>query len=52
MAVKKESRARGRPVTKTMPGKIPDTPENIAKAMFRTGPKREGEWRYMKKNTV
>ena len=35
---------RGRPIEKP----IPDTPENIAKAMFRVGKKKEGEWRYLK----
>lgn len=29
-------RKRGRP-RKKMPERIPDTPENVAKAMFRTG---------------
>lgn len=45
----KEKRKRGRPVVRKMPDKIDDTPENIAKAMFRVGKKREGEWRYQKR---
>ena len=28
---------------------IPDTPENIAKAILSTPPKREEEWDYLKK---
>ena len=43
---------RGRPVTKTMPERIPDTQEIVAKALFRVGKKEEGEWRYLKKKTV
>ena len=43
---------RGRPVTKPMPERIPDTPENVAKALFRVGKKEEGEWRYLKKKTA
>ena len=49
---KEEKRKRGRPVVRTMPDKIDDTPENIAGAMFRVKPKREDEWRYLKKKTA
>ena len=42
---------RGRPVEKPMPERIPDSPENIAKAMFRVGSKREDEWRYLNKKS-
>ena len=48
MPAKKELK-RGRPVEKPMPERIPDTPENIARAMFRVGKKQESEWR--KKST-
>ena len=39
---------RGRPVTNTMPELIPDTPENIARALLTTRPKKEDEWDYLK----
>ena len=39
---------RGRPVTNTMPEPIPDTPENIARAILTTPPKGEDEWDYLK----
>ena len=41
-------RPRGRPVTKDWPELIPDTPENIAKALVRARPKKPGEWKYMR----
>ena len=37
---------RGRPVKNTMPEPIPDTPENIARAIMRGPPKKN--WDYMK----
>ena len=39
---------RGRPVEKSMPEPIPDTPENVARAIMRGPPKKV--WRYLKKN--
>ena len=42
--------ARGRPVEKAMPEPIPDTLENIAKAVLSTPPKAEDEWEYLKKS--
>ena len=42
----KPKRPRGRPVKKSMPEPIPDTPENIAQAIMRGPPKRE--WDYLK----
>ena len=42
-------RPPGRPVTRPMPERIPDTAENIARAIFRSRPKKAGEWKYMKK---
>ena len=41
-----EKRKRGRPVTRKMPDLIPDTPENIARAIM-LGPPKE-DWRYLK----
>ena len=35
----------GRPVERAMPEPIPDTPENIAKAIMRNPPKKN--WRYL-----
>ena len=43
-----ENRSRGRPVEKPMPAPIPDTPENVARALVITPPKDEGEWDYLK----
>ena len=41
-------RKRGRPVKYTMPEPIPDTAENIAKAILSTPPKKPHEWKFMK----
>lgn len=30
---------------------IPDTPENVAKALFSTPPKQKDEWKYLKEQT-
>ena len=38
----------GRPVERSMPDPIPDTPENIARALLTTPPKKEGDWDYLK----
>lgn len=43
----KVKRKRGRPVTLTMPKPIPDTPENVARALLSTPRKREDEWEYL-----
>lgn len=40
---------RGRP-SKPMPEPIPDTPENVARALMKTKPKSEGDWDYLKKS--
>ena len=42
----KKPAPRGRPVKNTMPKPIPDTPENIARAIMRGPPKKN--WDYMK----
>ena len=39
---------RGRPIEKPMPAPIPDTPENVARALVTTPPKDEGDWDYLK----
>ena len=44
---RKAKRKRGRPVTLTMPEPIPDTPENVARALLSTPRKREDEWEYL-----
>ena len=38
---------RGRPVTHTMPDSIPDTPENIARAVMRSPATPRGGWKYL-----
>lgn len=40
-------RPRGRPRTHPMPDPIPDTPENVARILMTTSPKREDEWKYL-----
>lgn len=44
----KPKKPRGRPVEKPMPEAIPDTPENVMRAILSTPPKREDEWEYLK----
>ena len=41
-------RGRGRPVEKPLPDPIPDTPENVARALLTTPPKNDDEWDYLK----
>ena len=45
-------RPRGRPVKNKMPEPIPDTPENIARALLTTPPKKEDEWDYLKDRSL
>ena len=40
---------RGRPETREWPDPIPDTPENIARVLMNTPPKKPNDWRYPKK---
>ena len=47
-----EKRRRGRPVEKEMPEPIPDTPENVARALLSTPPKEDGDWDYMKDREI
>ena len=39
---------RGRPRTYLMPDPIPDTPQNVARALMTTKPKADSEWQYLK----
>lgn len=55
MAKKKKQetkRPRGRPAGQSKYyehfDQIPDTPENVAKALFSASPKEESEWKYLK----
>ena len=43
-----EKKPRGRPVEKKMPPPIPDTPENVARAIVQVPPKKT--WDYLKKS--
>ena len=43
-----KKRSRGRPVEKRWPDRIPDTPENVARALVRAKPKKQDEWKYLK----
>ena len=47
-----EKRKRGRPVEKPLPAPIPDTPENVARALVTTPPKDEGDWDYLKDREI
>ena len=42
----------GRPVKNTMPEQIPDTPENVARAILNTPPKKRDEWEFIKRAKV
>lgn len=44
----RKRRQRGRPVEKPLPEPIPDTPENVARALVSTPPKDEDDWDYLK----
>ncbi len=46
---KRSSRRIGRPPL-SMPEPIPDTPENVARAILNTPPKPESEWRYLRES--
>ena len=50
MTAPKPKRPRGRPVERPMPPRIDDTPENVARAVLNTPPKKRDEWRYMKRD--
>ena len=40
-------RKRGRPPGRTMPEPIDADPEDVARAVLSTPPKKRGEWRYL-----
>ena len=50
--MQKEKRKRGRPVVLKMPELIPDTPENIARAVLASPKTPKGGWKYMKAKTT
>ena len=43
-----EHRPRGRPVEHPLPEPIPDTPENILKALLATPPRKRKDWKHVK----
>ena len=49
-AKKNEPKPRGRPVEKPLPEPIPDTPENVMRAILDMGPVKAGDWDYLKKD--
>ena len=44
-----EKRPTGRPRTHPMPDPIPDDPENVARILMTTKPKKNNEWEYLEK---
>ena len=42
----KPKRRRGRPTVRVMPDPIPDTPENVVRALCQGPPKPVGEWKF------
>ena len=44
-------RKRGRPA-KLMPDAIPDTPENVARALLFSSPKERDEWEYLNEDEI
>ena len=48
MTASTKKRGRGCPVERPMPTPIPDTPENVARALLTTPPKDEEDWDYLK----
>ena len=49
-ADRRVKRACGRPPVNEWPDQIPDTPENVVRAILNTPPKKNDEWEYMKRN--
>ena len=45
---KPPKRPRGRPPVKDWPEQIPDTPDNVLRAVLSTPPLRRDQWNYMK----
>ena len=44
----KPTRPRGRPAVRVMPDPIPDTPENVVRALCQGPPKSVGQWEFAK----
>jgi hypothetical protein len=44
-----EERKRGRPVEKPEPAQIPDSPENVLRALVNAPPRADDEWDYLKR---
>ena len=40
---------KGRRTKRAMPAQIPDTPENVARALLNTPPKKPAEWEHLRK---
>ncbi len=45
---KRKGKAVGRP-PRPLPDQIPDTPENVARAILSAKPKKKGDWDYLRK---
>ena len=46
----RQKRGRGRPVTKPIPERIPDTAENVLRAVLATPPRKPDGWKYLKRS--
>lgn len=44
-----QQRGRGRPVEKEWPELIPDTLESVMLALLESPPRKESDWKYLKK---
>ena len=40
---------KGRRTKRAMPARIPDTPENVARALLSASPKKPAEWEHLRK---
>ncbi len=47
--IAKTKRPLGRSVEKPLPEPVDNSPENVMRAILATPPKRDDEWRYMRK---
>ena len=45
----KPRKGPGRPVEKEMPEPIPDTPENVMRALLRGKPRAKDDWDYLRR---
>ena len=43
----RKRKAKGRPSKYVMPEQIPDSPENVARALMRTPPRKPEDWRFV-----